>query len=330
MVKEISEYLVSPVADIDISALEDRLFDRISERKEECYRSEMEGGEAALPYILYPSIARSVNGGGTALTNKERKETSALKQLQLSNELYQTAFNDQRRKKTILTLISAGLSSHRELKQPTNAEIKKDGGPVDMNALKLSGINQAALEKRRGELDINIFSQTNVLASDIESAKTVISSLEQELKQPGKSSSHAAEVRHIDLIPVDIATSLRGEPSSREENAQVLREALQKHLPEKTSSDSVIKVDTASRSMDLKYQFKSWSGEHSVKVSVPTEARRDGTLILYPSDPRAADALSRQAGDLVGYTPDIVQPRHSRQDPEQQDQQPGSEEEEQE
>ncbi|CCG86230.1 hypothetical protein [Erwinia piriflorinigrans] len=327
MVKEISEYLVSPIADIDISALEDRLFDRISERKEECYRSEIEGCEVALPYISYPSSARSLCGGGTAPTDKEHKETSALKKLQLSNEVFQAAFNDQQRRKSILTLTSTGLSSHHELKQPSNAEIKKDGGPVDMNALKLIGINQAALEKRRGELDINIFSQTNVLVSDIESTKTVISSLEQELKQPDKSSSHAAEVRHIDLIPVDIATSLRGEPSSREENAQVLRDALQKHLPEKAPSDSGVKVDTASRSMDLKYPFKSWSGEHSVKVSVPAEARRDGTLILHPSDSRAADALSRQAADLVGYTPDIVQPWHSREEPEQHT---GSHEEEQE
>ncbi|MBN3264708.1 SpaN/EivJ family type III secretion system needle length determinant [Pectobacterium brasiliense] len=81
------------------------------------------------------------------------------------------------------------------------------------------------------------------------------------------------------------------------------------------------------RSFDIDYQFHRWAGDHSVKVSIPTEARRDTNITLLPSDTRAADVLSRQMVHLSGHTPELLKPeqdceereRHQQQDAQDQD-----------
>lgn len=82
-----------------------------------------------------------------------------------------------------------------------------------------------------------------------------------------------------------------------------------------------------SKNLELDYPFRSWTGEHSVKVTVPTQSLREGNITLLPSDPRAADALSRHMSQLNGLTPDLLQPG---QDSEEQRQQHAQQEEEQE
>lgn len=81
------------------------------------------------------------------------------------------------------------------------------------------------------------------------------------------------------------------------------------------------------KNLELDYPFRSWAGEHSVKVTVPTQSLREGNITLLPSDPRAADALSRHMSQLNGLSPDLLQPgqdsdeqrqqQHAQQDEEQ-------------
>ncbi|WP_168416217.1 type III secretion system protein [Erwinia amylovora] len=334
MVKEVCEALVNPVADVDISPVEEDFSDRVSKRKEEDSQSEIESATASLRHMLHQFSTSSIYGGGTAATDNERIKASALKKCQHNLDTHQVVFNEQLRRKSILAPAGIGLSTHRELKQPAGAEKRSNDKPPDINKLALTGINKAALEKQFSGLDINLSSQVKVHIADGESALVGNSLLtqqsEQQLRQPVKTYSVSADAKQADVIPVDVATSQRSETSARGENAQMARETLQKHMSERTSMVSASKADAASRSMDLKYQFKSWPGEHSVKVSVCTEVSRGRNIILHPSDPQAADALTRQSGNLAGYTPEIVQPRHGREEHEQQKQHRDTQEEEQE
>jgi hypothetical protein len=66
---------------------------------------------------------------------------------------------------------------------------------------------------------------------------------------------------------------------------------------------------TQKKSLNLDYPFSRWSGEHSVKVSIPVDLNRAGYLTLLPSDPRAAEMLSRQINQLNGYTTELLHPQ---------------------
>ena len=62
------------------------------------------------------------------------------------------------------------------------------------------------------------------------------------------------------------------------------------------------------QSLNIDFPFVRWSGEHSVKVSIPPEQHRVSNLILQPSDIRAAEILSRQASQLSGYNTQLLSP----------------------
>ncbi|XTZ39299.1 hypothetical protein ACQYRI_04605 [Salmonella enterica] len=68
---------------------------------------------------------------------------------------------------------------------------------------------------------------------------------------------------------------------------------------------------TNKKSMDLNYSFQRWSGDHSVKVSIPANTRREGDVTLLPSGTRAAEVISREIVHLPGYKPEILQPLQS-------------------
>jgi hypothetical protein len=59
------------------------------------------------------------------------------------------------------------------------------------------------------------------------------------------------------------------------------------------------------QTLEVDYTFQRWSGDHSVKVTIPAQALREGNMTLLPSDARAADALSRNLGSLAGHSPGL-------------------------
>ncbi|MGL5554894.1 MAG: type III secretion system needle length determinant, SpaN/EivJ family, partial [Aeromonas veronii] len=75
------------------------------------------------------------------------------------------------------------------------------------------------------------------------------------------------------------------------------------------------------KTLEVNYQFQRWSGDHSVRISVPIEARREGNFALLPSDARAADALLRNMGHLTGLIPDLLRPQQERDEQQQRRQQ---------
>lgn len=75
------------------------------------------------------------------------------------------------------------------------------------------------------------------------------------------------------------------------------------------------------QTLEVDYSFQRWSGDHSVKVTIPAQALREGNMTLLPSDARAADALSRNLGMLAGHSPELLQPRQERDEQQKREQQ---------
>ena len=78
------------------------------------------------------------------------------------------------------------------------------------------------------------------------------------------------------------------------------------------SSVSESKGENGNQKLEVNYQFQRWSGDHSVKVSVPTEAGREGKITLLPSDTRTADVLHRNMSHLIGLTPELLRPQQEQ------------------
>ena len=116
--------------------------------------------------------------------------------------------------------------------------------------------------------------------------------------------------------------------------------ATSQHQPEKTASTTLtqkaIRSSTsaaanpavsAAPSTDIHYPFTRWAGDHSVRITLPQEARRDGNVILQPSDVRASEALSRNMLQFSGPPSELLITRKESHDNEQQQQQQRPEEE---
>lgn len=106
----------------------------------------------------------------------------------------------------------------------------------------------------------------------------------------------------------------RGETAAQSRNSPATLQQL------KTLADSAsgVKGEKEGLTLEVNYQFQRWSGDHSVKISVPTEARREGNVTLLPSDSRAADMLLRNMGHLTGLSPDLLRPQQERDEQQQQ------------
>ncbi|WP_042959099.1 SpaN/EivJ family type III secretion system needle length determinant [Erwinia tasmaniensis] len=329
MVKEISEASINIVADVDLSPVEEDFLDRVAQSKgEEESPADIESEAAHLSHIQYLLSTSNVYGGGAVSTDMAHNKNVGVQKSLQSNELHQWVFNDRSRRGSILAPASTAVSSMHELQQAISAEIKKRGQQAGVNELKLTDSNKVASPKQSGEPDTNVTglaAKEKAILSDAELVMAGNSPLTLQSDKERRQSAKTAE-----MIPVDIAISQRSDTSTRGEKVQVPSEALHKHMPGRTSTISVGKADAVNQSMDLKYRFQSWSGDHSVKVSVSPETRGAGNIILHPSDPRAADALTKQAGSLAGYTPDIVQPRQDREEREQQNRKREPQEDEQE
>jgi hypothetical protein len=105
---------------------------------------------------------------------------------------------------------------------------------------------------------------------------------------------------------------------------------LQQLKTQASAADPVAKPGAESQTLEVDYSFQRWSGDHSVKISVPTQALREGNITLLPSDARAADMLSRNMGHLTGLTPELLQPQRDRDEQQQQRRQQPQQDEDQE
>lgn len=106
----------------------------------------------------------------------------------------------------------------------------------------------------------------------------------------------------------------QGEAAAQSRNSP----ATLQQLKNQVGLASGVKGGNEGQTLEVNYQFQRWSGDHSVRISVSTEARREGNVTLLPSDARAADALLRNMGHLTGLSPDLLRPQQERDEQQQQ------------
>ena len=118
----------------------------------------------------------------------------------------------------------------------------------------------------------------------------------------------------------------QGETAAQSRNSP----ATLQQLKTQAGLESGVKGENKGQTLEVNYQFQRWSGDHSVRISVPTEARREGNVTLLPSDARAADVLLRNMGHLTGLSPDLLRPQQERDEQQQQRRQQQQQDEDQE
>ena len=106
----------------------------------------------------------------------------------------------------------------------------------------------------------------------------------------------------------------QGETAAQSRNSP----ATLQQLKNQAGLASGVKGGNKGQTLEVNYQFQRWSGDHSVRISVPIEARREGNVTLLPSDARAADVLLRNMGHLTGLSPDLLRPQQERDEQQQQ------------
>jgi hypothetical protein len=118
----------------------------------------------------------------------------------------------------------------------------------------------------------------------------------------------------------------QGETAAQSRNSP----ATLQQLKTQAGLESGVKGGNEGQTLEVNYQFQRWSGDHSVRISVPTEARREGNVTLLPSDARAADVLLRNMGHLTSLSPDLLRPQQDRDEQQQQRRQQQQQDEDQE
>ncbi|MEB5957512.1 hypothetical protein MXE97_22645 [Escherichia coli] len=103
---------------------------------------------------------------------------------------------------------------------------------------------------------------------------------------------------------------------------------LQQLKMQASTVQSGVKTDFNSQTLEVDYVFQRWSGDHSVKVFLPTQVLREGTVTLLPSDSHAAYVLSHNIGLLHGLTPELLQPQQEHDQQQRQQYQQQDEEQE--
>lgn len=99
-------------------------------------------------------------------------------------------------------------------------------------------------------------------------------------------------------------TTLVEESASRSETVRNSLTSTQQYI-----KNVKMPVPVDKKIMNLDYHFNSWYGDHSVKVSIPTESSRDGNITMLPSDMRVADALSKNTEYTLRRMPYLLAPQ---------------------
>lgn len=122
---------------------------------------------------------------------------------------------------------------------------------------------------------------------------------------------------------LDFRTHVQSEQQVQSKSVPATLQQLKGPVNAATAAPSAKEAQT----LEVDYTFQRWSGDHSVKVTIPAQALREGNMTLLPSDARAADALSRNLGSLAGHSPELLPPRQERDEQQKREQQPQQDEE---
>ncbi|EHT97998.1 hypothetical protein CKS_4528 [Pantoea stewartii subsp. stewartii DC283] len=182
-------------------------------------------------------------------------------------------------------------------------------------------------------------SESTPRAVTVEAARPEMAVISQPLtarvtQSEGASHHPESSPQHKDELNEERPTLAPGRAVDFRPNAQSERQVQTRAVPAtlqqlkgQVSAATAAPSAKEAQTLEVDYSFQRWSGDHSVKVTIPAQALREGNMTLLPSDARAADALSRNLGTLAGHSPELLQPRQERDEQQKREQQPQQDEE---
>ncbi|QQG29071.1 hypothetical protein JFY74_03115 [Pectobacterium carotovorum] len=298
----------------DMPLDKDTFFEQVYKKKKEDEDEVSAVSTGVARYLQLPDSKHQVHGGGCfPVEGNVKKLPHAAKDLLGAATLLATKTRDEHlRRMSIL------------------AAVKVNGSEL-AGALS-PGKNSERLNPDNSSIGINKNNASNThipLMQGIPSAQQVLNgklAVEQKKSAFETTAANAAITTNTHLPFAELQTQRTDLAKGPEAQRSSMNAMLQKTMQNAVAATNG-KHDVASRSFDIDYPFQRWAGDHSVKVSIPTEARRDANITLLPSDTRAADVLSRQMVHLSGHTPELLKPEQDGEEHERHQQQDAQDEE---
>lgn len=352
MVGKISEINVSPIVNIDSSSYDGDLLKWIQKKNKNIKAEENILPVALLtPNMQVQLLNVSVPGGGLQQAAKQSGSLSYAQSIYISHSekgesltrrvvsavtelptIAKPSENNSGEIKSIVSKIGNQLGKGESLTRrvvSTGSELPVIAKPSESNSAEIkasasSGYSTAGIQQTATLQHILAKSTVNVTNVNLPALPS--SGAESEYQPPKQhKKEEGIEVRAtfqgLKLPEVMVLPSRDITPQNRNTPAQ---------LPSLTPNPEVtaIKPGSESPALEVNYPFQRWSGDHSVKVLVSTDSRREGAVTLLPSDSRAADVLARNMGQLTSLTPDFLMPEREHDEQQQRRQQQQDEEQE--
>lgn len=344
MVEKVSEVSMSVAMKGDSTPDDNALLKHIAKKKKQD-----EGGEnislaAMLPPGALVRLTTSLaQGGGLQKTEKQAAKEVAAASLGLAAEARQTKKGDGLRRQVALVVAgqmatqNAGKNSvvvqKGEVTSPLSTRAVASAFRTEGQSTTSVAVNVATntLVDAATKLHQSTTAQHPQAAAVVNPGIVTTSAPEAEAgrqEKPFRIKEDSGEARPLwqgAKQPENVVPK-QGETAAQSRNSP----ATLQQLKTQAGLGSGVKGENKGQTLEVNYQFQRWSGDHSVRISVPTEARREGNVTLLPSDARAADVLLRNMGHLTGLSPDLLRPQQERDEQQQQRRQQQQQDEDQE
>lgn len=331
MVGKVAEVSLNVAMDGDSTPDDNALLKKISKKKKQ-----EPGGEERLPLAMFPAntlvrltTALSLRGGIQNTDKQTGKEDVALSS-NLVAETQQIKKGDSQRRQVALTDVDrmAMLHAYKKTESAQKGEVNNAlTSKVEASVYK-SATNQPTIAATNMLLDGAAKPQQLVTAQQSQAASLATSAISNKSTQETDTRDQKKQLCTKDEFNEArpfLQGTKQGEsvlPKQGETAAQSKDSpATLQQRKAQASLASAVRSENQSQTLEVNYQFQRWSGDHSVRISVPTEARRGGYVVLLPSDARAADVLQRNMALLTGLNPDLLRPQQERDEQQQRRQQ---------
>lgn len=311
MVEKVSEVSMSVVMKRDSTPDDNTLLKVIAKKKKQD-----EGGEnislAAMlpPGALVRLTMPIAQGGGLQKTEKQVAKEVAAASLGLAADARQTKKGDGLRRQVALA-IAGQMATPNAGKNSVVVQKGEVTGPLSNGAA-------ARASRTEGQSTMAQHTQAAAVVNPIIVTASAPAAEAGRQEKPLRIKEDSGEARPLwqgAKQPENVVPK-QGEVAAQSRNSP----ATLQQLKNQAGLASGVKGGNEDQTLEVNYQFQRWSGNHSVRISVPTEARREGNVTLLPSDARAADVLLRNMGHLTALSFDLLRPQQERDEQRQQQQ----------
>jgi hypothetical protein len=326
MVEKVSEVKVNTALNSGSASDDSALLEWVDKKKKQNRLDELPSSAAVTAQMLVQVLNGALTGGGWQ--QKENKAASAAALAEPARPLGRS--DDGLRQKVMLaasaraeaTLIKPLASGER----PTAAAAStKEKGSESAPRAAIAPVRQAEAMAIAQPVAVEARAETAVISQPLTARVTQSEGASHDPESSPRRKDELSEERPI-LAPgraVDFRTNAQSERQVQARAVPATLQQLKGQVNAATAAPSAKEAQT----LEVDYSFQRWSGDHSVKVTIPAQALREGNMTLLPSDARAADALSRNLGTLAGHSPELLQPRQERDEQQRREQQPQQDEE---